>query len=88
MIERVRGRRNRIVATTIYQLHCGLCGRCGQAIDATLHYTHPGALTIGHVIPISKGGTNVLENLRPEHRRCNLSAGNREPRPVASPVTP
>ena len=46
---------------------CHLCG--GQIID--------GEWSIDHVIPRSKGGTHDLWNLRPAHKRCNFSKGNR-----------
>jgi 5-methylcytosine-specific restriction endonuclease McrA len=34
-------------------------------------------LHIDHVIPISKGGTDTLDNVRPSHAKCNLSKGNK-----------
>ena len=57
-------------------------------IDPRTDWRRSGALTIGHIIPLSVGGTNDLSNLAPEHRLCNLKAGDREPRPVASVVLP
>jgi 5-methylcytosine-specific restriction endonuclease McrA len=35
--------------------------------------------TFDHVIPVSKGGTNDLQNIRPAHRSCNSARGNRGP---------
>ncbi|MCX4400643.1 HNH endonuclease [Streptomyces sp. NBC_01764] len=35
------------------------------------------ATTADHIIPLSKGGTNDIENLRPACGRCNSSRGNR-----------
>ena len=87
-VHRVTGRRNRLLALALWRMAGGLCARCGLEIDPTIHYTLPGALTIGHKTPISRGGSNELANLGPEHRRCNLDAGNREPRAIASPVRP
>lgn len=46
-----------------YGTVCHLCGR-------------PGATTADHVLPRSRGGENVLANLRPAHGRCNSSRGN------------
>lgn len=48
----------------------------------------PLGLTIGHVIPLSHGGSDDDANLRPEHRRCNLAAGNRPTMPRATLATP
>lgn len=42
-----------------------LCWRCGRH----------GADTVDHVVPLAHGGTHALDNLRPAHRHCNLSAG-------------
>ncbi|HEY8415284.1 MAG TPA: RNA-guided endonuclease IscB, partial [Thermaerobacter sp.] len=39
----------------------------------------PGPLTIDHVVPRSRGGTNAWENLLPACRACNQAKGNRTP---------
>jgi len=39
---------------------------------------HPDGVTVGHVIPYSHGGSMALDNLAPEHRRCNLDAKARD----------
>jgi 5-methylcytosine-specific restriction protein A len=46
---------------------CWLCGKHG-------------ANTVDHVIPLSHGGTNDISNLKPAHKRCNSSRGNRPAR--------
>ena len=43
---------------------CHLCAR-------------PGADTKDHLLPLSRGGTDDIENLRPAHRICNGRRGNR-----------
>lgn len=47
------------------------CHLCLDEIDglADLHFDH--------VIPLSKGGPHVAENIRPAHARCNLRKGAR-----------
>jgi 5-methylcytosine-specific restriction endonuclease McrA len=59
---------------------CGICGRL--VIDArTAH--------IDHIVPLSKGGTDRLLNLRVTHAACNMSRGDRPlppPLPVPVPV--
>ena len=64
------------------------CGRCGQRIDMTLSGLLPNGPTIGHRYPASKGGSDYLEDLQLEHRRCNLSAGARITPPPAAVVRP
>ena len=34
-------------------------------------------MTVDHIIPRSKGGLDILENLLPACRKCNYSRGNR-----------
>ena len=87
-VRRVTGRRNRLLAYALWERNDRLCQRCGLEIDPTLHGYLPGALTIGHRIPVSLGGSNDPGNLGPEHRRCNLAAGNRPDRPQARPIAP
>lgn len=36
---------------------------------------HPRAATIDHIIPVAKGGDNLLANLKLAHRRCNGERG-------------
>ena len=55
--------------------HCKVCG-----IDFGAEYPdRPGVIarpTIGHIIPSERGGTDDLDNLRPECQRCNEPARN------------
>jgi 5-methylcytosine-specific restriction endonuclease McrA len=34
--------------------------------------THKQGLTVDHFMPISKGGTDEMDNLRPAHWICNV----------------
>jgi hypothetical protein len=65
-----RGRR-RIVAALIARDGPN-CGICNQRIDPT-------TATIDHIVPKSKGGTNLLYNLQLAHDRCNQDKGNGGP---------
>jgi 5-methylcytosine-specific restriction endonuclease McrA len=50
---------------------CTICALCG----------HPGADSVDHIIPVSKGGALYdLANLRPAHHDCNSRRGNRPDR--------
>lgn len=49
-----------------------VCHLCRTAIDLALRFPHPLSLTIDHFIPISAGGSDEMENLRPAHLSCNV----------------
>jgi 5-methylcytosine-specific restriction endonuclease McrA len=53
------------------------CHLCHEPIDLTAprstHYAGwERGLHLDHVIPLSKGGTNLISNIRPSHGLCNL----------------
>lgn len=56
-----------------------ICAICGQPVDKTLKYPHPMSPTVDHIIPVSKGGSDVLENLQLAHRRCNRLKSDKMP---------
>lgn len=88
------GRWVRVTLNALFALYGDTCRRCLATIDRSLSGLHPLGPTIGHVIALADGGTDHLENLRPEHRSCNLRAGRRagpiagEPEPAARIVAP
>ena len=55
------------------------CHLCEKKIDLDLPSMNRLGFTFDHVIPVSKGGTNDLQNIRPAHRSCNSARGNRGP---------
>lgn len=50
------------------------CPECGHVMA---RWCGRRVASLDHVIPISKGGTNALENLRVICNRCNSQKGNR-----------
>lgn len=72
------GRRVQRLATLVVSVYGARCWRCSQPIDLTRsRKADPLGLMVGHVLARSRGGSDRIENLRPEHRECGLSAGNR-----------
>jgi 5-methylcytosine-specific restriction endonuclease McrA len=78
--ERASRRRTMVRAQTtervdyqfILQRDGRICHLCGGAISE-----RRGELHFDHVVPISKGGAHSTSNIRPSHRWCNQSKGNR-----------
>lgn len=50
------------------------CAACGHPIDLALADRYdPGYATVDHIVPVTLGGTDDLNNLQPMHRGCNLA---------------
>ncbi len=61
----------------VLELYGTKCHICGEEIDlqAERQCGRPGwekGLHIDHVIPLSKGGDDTIENVRPSHGQCNI----------------
>jgi hypothetical protein len=52
----------------ILRAHNYSCAICGSTED----------ISIDHIIPLSKGGTNTADNIQPLCRSCNSRKGNRQ----------
>lgn len=74
----------------VLELYGEYCHICKEAIDleapraAYLGDLWQDSLHLDHVVPLSKGGTDTLDNIRPSHAQCNLrkSASHNEIRSV------
>lgn len=69
-------------ATMVLETYGTDCHLCGGAIDLDAPRTagKPGwekSLHIDHVIPLSKGGDDTLDNVRPSHGKCNVRKHNK-----------
>ena len=72
---RWRGRnqkRLRQMVTDVYGWRCSICHTMISP-DATRLRDR---LSIDHVLPVSRGGTDTIENLRPAHYGCNAARGD------------
>jgi 5-methylcytosine-specific restriction endonuclease McrA len=54
-----------------------ICHLCQQPVDPALPRNDRMGATIDHVIPLSKGGVDELDNLKLAHWICNIRKGNR-----------
>ncbi len=55
----------------------GLCGICGKQIDLSISLPRAEIFSFDHIIPLSKGGSDLIENIQPAHFSCNCSKSNR-----------
>jgi 5-methylcytosine-specific restriction endonuclease McrA len=53
------------------------CYLCNEVIDMTLPKTSKYGATIDHVVPLSRGGLDELDNLKLAHWTCNLAKSNK-----------
>lgn len=70
-------KKNRAILKARTQQIDAPCAVCGKAFRWDVDWWHPLAYSTGHIIAIDDGGTDEMENLRPEHHSCNSSAGAR-----------
>lgn len=57
----------------VFDMAGGHCTYCGTVL--VMGVRSPAQFHIDHKTPISRGGTNALENLTPSCRTCNISKG-------------
>lgn len=53
------------------------CGLCGRGVDMDLKYPHPRSASVDHIVPLSKGGSDLKSNVRLAHLGENVTRGNR-----------
>ena len=69
-VRRLDARAVHSLLDAVMAAHGGVCGICGLVVARE-------KATIDHIIPISRGGTHVPENLQPAHPLCNAFKANR-----------
>lgn len=52
-----------------------ICGICEDPVDSTVRWPDPGAPTLDHIVPLSKGGTHSRGNTQLAHFYCNSVKG-------------
>lgn len=62
---------SRLSADKVFNLYGPNCAICNLEIDSSLKRTSAMGLTVDHWIPLSKGGSDDITNLRPTHWICN-----------------
>ncbi|AOQ28952.1 HNH endonuclease [Mycobacterium phage Paola] len=63
------------------------CHRCGEPIDYEAHHLDPHSFQIDHITPLSRGGTDTLDNVAACHRKCNRDKGDKLEAELSGSVT-
>lgn len=67
----------RLAADEVVRTYGTKCDICSEEIDLSVARTSRLGLTVDHVIPLSKGGADTIDNMRPAHWICNVRKGNK-----------
>ena len=70
-------RENHIDPVALFEYYNWTCYICGKIIDKDIRLPNKQAATIDHVVPLSKGGEHVLDNVRPAHANCNYKKADK-----------
>jgi 5-methylcytosine-specific restriction endonuclease McrA len=68
---------SRLAADEVFRIYGPNCHICELPIDHSLPRTSKQGLTVDHVIPLSRGGVDTIDNLRPAHWSCNMRKSNK-----------
>ena len=71
--KRTRPKRSIRVRELLWNSYPHICGICGKQIDSF------DEMHVDHVIPLSRGGKDILANLQLTHAKCNLEKGSAMP---------
>jgi len=67
----------RLSADALIERDGNLCRLCNTEIDLTLARNSRWGATIDHIVPLSLGGSDEIENMQLAHWICNIKKGNR-----------
>lgn len=75
----LNSRKARLIRERLFMKQGGFCFYCLEPMDmATPIQTHPRRGTLDHIVPRSRGGTNVLSNLVLACYNCNRSKADQD----------
>lgn len=62
-------------AADVYTRDAWQCWLCHEEIDHAALWPDPRSASVDHVVPLSRGGSHTLANVKAAHLRCNLVKG-------------
>lgn len=78
----------RRLASQVIAEYGATCWLCGKPINLDADRRTRAGLTLDHVLPVSQGGADSLDNLRPAHKGCNSKRQDRPPSTIRRPDPP
>ena len=63
----------------VFERDAWICGLCGDPVPEGVAWPDPLSASLDHVVPLSRGGHHVLENVQLAHLSCNVQKGARTP---------
>lgn len=80
-VKGVRIKKERVTRKGLFRRDNYTCQYCGKYKDQLGKFkgNFPNKLTIDHIIPRNKGGTNLWTNVTTACQKCNLRKGNKTP---------
>ena len=70
------GRFERFDYVEIFERDNWICGICTKPINNKLKRPNPMSVSLDHIVPVSRGGGHVKENVQSAHLSCNISKGS------------
>lgn len=61
----------------VFRLKGEYCYLCGENICLNISFPHPFSLSIDHIVPVSRGGSDTIMNVAPTHLSCNIRKGDK-----------
>lgn len=61
----------------IYNRDGGVCHICSRKIDLTVKWPHSKSFSFDHVTPLSRGGSDLISNIKSSHLKCNIGTYSR-----------
>ena len=68
---------NRVLLRRMVERTGQPCAYCGLPIDLNAPKSAPLSFTVDHVVPVSAGGSDRMDNLVPAHYRCNIAKSDK-----------
>lgn len=63
-------------AEAVFKRDAWRCGLCGKRTSRTYSHRDPLSPVVDHIVPLAKGGADILSNVQCAHAICNSVKGD------------